>query len=436
MLESVTPAVRFRDPAPPIDRAREIRANVARVLVNAPGVPVELPLFGLVLEDVQAEADGFTLSMTEPGAGDDYKLDIRWDGEASRARAWVRQRAEDKRIASALEVMTRRLEKAVTIERWKAARAAARPLRALPLDIPMDFFRQLIAGMEDRGLVRTGFRCNQDCGFCWQSRVWGDFGPEQVRVWIEDLARAGVHRLNISGGEPTLDRQLAEHIRYARSVGFSNICLETNAVLLARDGRAAELASAGLDEAFVSLHSPDPDVSDLLTRAPGTHRRTVDGVRALLSAGVRVQLSAVLVPGSLATLPALPAFVASSFDHHPLLTGLVLSYPTRPFVQTPDDDPANIHPDQRRAALSAAIEAATREGIAVDGVAGPCGAPLCAFDADPRVIDRTRVVEPVSFRRYLDGCDGCSVRRACFGVRHEDADRWGDACIRPVGKPA
>ena len=82
------PAVRFRDPAPPIDRAREIRAAIARVLVNAPAVPVELPVFGLVLDDVQAETDTFTLILREPGGDADYKLDIRWDGEGVDAKGY------------------------------------------------------------------------------------------------------------------------------------------------------------------------------------------------------------------------------------------------------------------------------------------------------------------------------------------------------------
>lgn len=428
----MTEVVRFRDPAPPVGRARELRAQLARVLVNAPGLPVRLPRFGLELVEVSAGKEAFVLTLRQPDHEGSYELGIEWDDQASQARVSARHREPGGRVARALEIMARRLEISVTRERWKAALVAARPLRALPLDIPLEFFRQVVPGVESRGLVRTGFRCNQDCGFCWQSRQWGDFGPEQVRVWIEDLAQAGVKRLSISGGEPTLDRQLAEHIRCARALGVQHVSLETNALLLARDGRAAELAEAGLDEAFVSLHSAEPEVSDRLTRAPGTHQRTVDGVRALLAAGVRVQLNAVLVPASLASLPALPGFIAAAFDAHPLLGGLSLSYPSRPFAPVPEEDPATVHPDSMRDALTRTLEAAAASGLAVQGVAGPCGAPLCAFDADPRVVDRTRTVEPVPFKRYLDGCADCELRRACFGVRHEDAERWGDACIRPI----
>jgi hypothetical protein len=428
----VTEAVSFRDPEPPHDRAQEIRRDVARVLVRAPELPVSLPHFALELVDVSTENGAFALTLREPERQSDHILYIEWDAERSRARTTVRHRARDQRVRRALEILSRRLEVSVTSERWKAARAAARPLGALPLDIPLEFFRQVIPGVENTGLVRTGFRCNQDCGFCWQSRQWGDFGPEQVRLWIEDLARAGVERLNISGGEPTLDSQLAGHIRHARALGMRHICLETNAVLLARDDRAGELAQNGLDAAFVSLQSSDPAVSDRLTRAPGTHQRTVDGIRALLAAGVRVQLNAVLVPASLSTVPTLPGFIATAFNAHPLLSGLSLSYPSRPFAPSPEEDPSNVHPDVVRDALMRTLQAAVESGVAVQGVADPCGAPLCAFDADPGVVDPMRVVEPVPFRRYLAGCEDCAVRRACFGVRHEDAERWGAACIRPL----
>ncbi|MEB2310672.1 MAG: radical SAM protein [Sorangiineae bacterium] len=426
------PGVVFRDPAPPSAQAEALRGEVARALVSAPALPLALPRFGLELVTLKLLDDTFILVLREPDREGTMELAIGWEGARDGASVTLRRRPGSPRAAAALERLARRLKLSTTRERWLAASVAARSLRALPLDIPLEFFRQVIPGVERRGLVRTGFRCNQDCAFCWQARDWGDFGPEQVRAWIEDLWRLGLERLSISGGEPTLDRELVAHVRFARALGFREICLETNAVLLARPGRAAELAEAGLTAAFVSLHSAEPAASDRATRAPGTHGRTVEGIRALLAAGVSVQLGAVLSPAVVESLPALPGFIAQKFGGHPRLTGLSVSYPSRPYAPSPEDDPATLHPELMRAALVGVIEAATRTGVAVDGIAGPCGAPLCAFDADPRVVDRSRRVEPVPFKRHLPGCHACVVQDACFGVRHEDAERWGEACIRPI----
>ena len=245
----------------------------------------------------------------------------------------------------------------------------------------MHALRQVIDGIDPpAGLVRTGFRCNQDCGLCWQGRDWGDYGAAQVRIWMEDLAAGGVRDLTISGGEPTLDPEISPHIAYAKALGFRTIALETNAIQMAKPGFAQRLRDAGLTECFVSLHSADAAVSDAITRAPGTHAKTVKGVQALLLAGVPVVLNAVMTAEGLATLPALPDFVRDAFGATELVRGLVLSFPTMPFERSLLDSIVP-EPEPRRAALRPAIARALELGLDLGGVAGPGGVPLCAFES-------------------------------------------------------
>jgi MoaA/NifB/PqqE/SkfB family radical SAM enzyme len=202
-------------------------------------------------------------------------------------------------------------------------------------------------------------------------------------------------------------------------------------VQLAKPGAATRLAAAGLTDAFVSLHSGDAAVSDAITRAPGTHARTVMGVRALLEAGVPVILNAVMTAEGLDHLGRLPDFVHEAFGRHPLLRSLMISYPTDPFdpalAPTIAPDPARL-----RAALREAIDRSFALGLRVRGLDGPCGPPLCAFDADPRITERKPVPGPLEFRFHLPACDGCVVKAACFGVRRADAERFGDACVTPI----
>ena len=417
----------FRDP-PPSDGARE-RA-IARVLVGAPSLPVALPAFQLSLLDVKVDRRGIELVVgpTDPLAHLRITRDDR-DG----VRVVARETGRDaRRWSRALAVMAERVRVATTKEKWDEAWAIAKELMKLPADVPLDFFRQIVAGVDPpQGLVRVGFGCNQDCGMCWQGRAWGRYDADQVLRWIEDLRGAGARALILSGGEPTLDPELCRYVEHARAIGFTHVTLETNAIQMAKPGYAAKLREAGVTSAFVSLHSGDAGVSDAITRAPGTHARTVKGTQALLDAGVQVVLNAVMTAEGIDHLGALPDFIHATFGDHPLLESLMISYPTIPFeaalTKSVVPEPARL-----RAALAKAIDRAFALGIRARGLDGPCGPALCAFGADPRVTALRPVPGPVDFRVHLPPCERCAVKPACFGVRREDAELFGDACVAPI----
>lgn len=445
--EGARTGVAFRDPTPPDEEAHALRLKIAHALARAPRLPVDLPAFGLRLLSVSADAKGVSLELgpehpvaalhvtrrrPEPGA----PVPLRRPGDAVVEVAVKALHPAARRHERELAVMAERLGRSITAERWEEALGYAKALRALPVGVPMEFFRQLVPGLrEPGGLIRTGFRCNQDCGICWQSRDWGGFDGAQIMAWIEDLARAGVRSLIVSGGEPTLDPKLEQYLRHARASGITAITLETNAIQCARGGLAARLRDAGLTTAFVSLHSPDAAVSDAITRAPGTHARTVQGVHALLDAGVAVKLNAVMTQEGLGHLAGLPDFIHREFGRHGgLLRKLMLSYPTDPYDQSLI--PAIVpEPAALRRALGETLERAFAVGLVPEGLDGPCGPPLCAFGADPRVTSLAPIPEELPFRQYLPACAGCAVRAACFGCRTADVALYGDACAAPLGAP-
>ena len=288
--------------------------------------------------------------------------------------------------------------------------------------------RQIVAGISPvTGLVRTGFLCNQDCVMCWQDRGWGADGRVDVRPWIDELRAEGATALIVSGGEPTLDPDLLAVLRHAAAAGFRSISVETNAVLLARPGAAARLREAGATEALVSLHSSDPGVSDAITRAPGTHARTVAGIGALLDAGVAVFLNAVLTRHALPSLPSLPGFIVQEFGTRPRLT---LSYPVHPFRH---DDLPRVLPAlaELRAVVPAALRRAAALGLELGGVDGPCGLPLCALETGAHAAPRPPVPSSVPDRTHLPPCDACEARLSCFGVTRTTAELFGETAVLP-----
>lgn len=427
----------FRDPPSADVEAREHRIGMARALVGALDLPQPLPRFDLSLLDVEIAGRAFELVLGVV-VGTERMAIVRAriepvTKEASAFEVSIRETqpgAARHRKATAL--IRERLARAITPEKWREARAHADALGALPIGVPLSHFRQIIEGVEPLGgLVRTGFGCNQDCGFCWQSREWAGYDAAQVGSWIEDMYALGVRSLTISGGEPTLDRGLGEHVRRARQLGMTDILVETNAIQIGkRPALAAELRDAGLTRAFVSLHSADAAASDIATRAPGTHARTVAGIRALLQAEVHVVLNAVVLRDTVTQLPELPGFLRRTFGQSASLGGLSISVPVQPWEQALLPE-ILAEPEDIRASLARTIDAAAEHGVTLFSMDGPCGPPLCAFGADRRVTDLAPK-SLVSFRSHVAECDGCRVRGSCYGVRPDEYARFGARAVAPI----
>src|SRR5262245_4826796 len=95
-------------------------------------------------------------------------------------------------------------------------------------------------------IVATNLQCNQNCGFCNARRpydVRGFVDPAAVRARIDAAVREGATEVVLSGGEPSMRRDLAALVAYARRAGADVVVLETNAALL------SAAVAAGLKEA-------------------------------------------------------------------------------------------------------------------------------------------------------------------------------------------
>jgi len=144
-------------------------------------------------------------------------------------------------------------------------------------------------------------RCNFKCAYCLPDGCAEAAGEAPLSVpEIERLVRAfaelGVWKVRITGGEPTLRRDIAGIVRAVAAVaGVRRIGLTTNGYRLA--GMAAELRDAGLASVNVSVDSLDPDRFARVTGS-GLLERVVAGVEAAIGAAIpSVKVNAVLLAG-------------------------------------------------------------------------------------------------------------------------------------------
>jgi len=162
-------------------------------------------------------------------------------------------------------------------------------------------------------------RCNYRCTYCMPAEAQ-TYDPkssvlslEEVVGVVREFARAGVSRVRLTGGEPTLRRGIVELVRSltALPVGegpeLLRVTMTTNGERFAP--LAGPLAEAGLSGVTVSLDTLDPDRFKAITRR-GDLQRVRDGIAAAAAAGLApIKLNTVALRGfNHDELPAIAAF--------------------------------------------------------------------------------------------------------------------------------
>jgi len=146
-------------------------------------------------------------------------------------------------------------------------------------------------------------KCNLRCVYCmpeeglpWLTRD-EILSYEEITEIVRTMARHGLRRVRLTGGEPLVRRDLVELVRMIAAVpGVEDIALSTNAVLLAR--HAEELREAGLDRVNVSLDSLQADRVDEIARRPGSFPKIMAGLDAAESVGFApIKINTVLIRG-------------------------------------------------------------------------------------------------------------------------------------------
>jgi cyclic pyranopterin phosphate synthase len=157
-------------------------------------------------------------------------------------------------------------------------------------------------GREIRDLrVSLTDRCNLRCVYCMPEAM--HFKPsdellsdDEILLVLRAAADLGVHKVRLTGGEPTVRSGLVDLVRRIAAIdGMDDVAMTTNGVLLGR--LAQPLADAGLRRVNVSLDTLDADQFHRITRW-GHLEDVLVGLDAAERAGLApIKVNAVVVRG-------------------------------------------------------------------------------------------------------------------------------------------
>jgi GTP 3',8-cyclase len=146
-------------------------------------------------------------------------------------------------------------------------------------------------------------RCDLRCVYCMTEHMV--FLPKKEVLSLEELDRLcsafialGTRKIRLTGGEPLVRKGFMDLVsglsRHLRSGALEELTLTTNGTQLAQ--YAEDLARAGVKRINVSIDSLDPEQFRTITRG-GDLKQVLAGVEAAAAAGLKVKINTVALRG-------------------------------------------------------------------------------------------------------------------------------------------
>jgi pyrroloquinoline quinone biosynthesis protein E len=156
-------------------------------------------------------------------------------------------------------------------------------------------------------LAELTHRCPLQCPYCSNPLELERAADElPTEVWLDVLAQAadlGVLQLHLSGGEPTVRRDLEQIVEQAAKVGlYSNLI--TSAVTLTR-ARLEGLAARGLDHVQISIQDVGAANADRIAHYAGGHARKLEVAGWVRAVGLPLTINAPIHRQNIDSLPAI-----------------------------------------------------------------------------------------------------------------------------------
>lgn len=149
-------------------------------------------------------------------------------------------------------------------------------------------------------------RCNLKCLHCYarsQDRVYqGELTTEEGKTFLRDLADFKVPVILLSGGEPTLRKDIIELASRAKELGI-RVVLSTNGTLIT-DKLAEEIIKVGFGEVGISLDGIGA-VNDHFRGQEGAFEAALQGFRRLVALKQRVSLRLTITRHNYREIPAI-----------------------------------------------------------------------------------------------------------------------------------
>jgi cyclic pyranopterin phosphate synthase len=131
--------------------------------------------------------------------------------------------------------------------------------------------------------VKISFQCNNSCRFCVQGDKRDRFPDKNSQEIMSILReeRINCNSVVFTGGEPTIQANLIDYVKYAKDLDYKIIQIQTNGRLFFYKDYCLRLIKAGANVFNPAIHGSSAKIHDYLTRSPGSFKQTMEGIKNL-----------------------------------------------------------------------------------------------------------------------------------------------------------
>lgn len=288
-----------------------------------------------------------------------------------------------------------------------------------------------MAGLLD---VILGYDCNLACDYCTISPAMRErsLGSAQVVAALRQGRADGLDRAAFTGGEPTIRGDLLGLVRAARTLGYEDVKVQSNGLVLGQGDNAARLQAAGATRLHISVHTHVAERYDALVRSPGSYARMLAGLDAMLATGLPLVVDLIVKEDTYRRLPE-----AIVWLHARGVRAVDLW-----FVSLTDHNAENVGSLPRMSAAVPVMAEAFRFARGHAMTLRSLHVPRCLLGEDhAHAFDpgaaRVRVLTPdacfdlkasrLAGQRQVAACGGCRFESICPGLRVDYLAVFGDA---------
>lgn len=163
--------------------------------------------------------------------------------------------------------------------------------------------------------ILMNWSCNQNCIFCSTA---DNFEKGSVKPWEEikeivNEAAEEADMISLSGGEPTINKNIFRTVECAHEKGFEEIEVQSNGMMFQDEDYLDKLLDLGVTRILVSIHSHKPPKHDFMTRVKGSFEKAMEGLKNIKERDVELRYSTVVNKYNYKDLKELAEFLYKNF---------------------------------------------------------------------------------------------------------------------------
>jgi MoaA/NifB/PqqE/SkfB family radical SAM enzyme len=149
-----------------------------------------------------------------------------------------------------------------------------------------------------------GYSCNNNCVFCFNSSIIEklkklglpmDKPTSLIKEILAKEAKEGTKEVILTGGEPTIRKDFLEILKFIKKLGMK-IVLQTNGRMFSSKKFTKQVMQIDPHISYViPFHHTRPEIFDWITRANGSYKETLKGIKNLLAHKAIICLKIILL---------------------------------------------------------------------------------------------------------------------------------------------